>query len=543
MSKKYDTDAVQETGGASWTTLFVCVGLVVVALILMAIEGMDRAPSYRPEREPWFGLIVLAAVTLVFVGGLAMVVLYRVLLWAAERTHDFGKKRRLDAIEVEQRRNRIRTDDLAEKLSSAHISADGALVREVAGGWQVVNLSAEVGSILMGDNGNVHRALHDDLSVAQIAAHFDVRKEDARSRAFPNLHTYHSLHKNDQVPAIAAPQAEQDAALPKVVRLHDLAPRPSLSNLVLGVTINDSGQQETVTVSLQEMVHALVAGRPNSGKSVFLRVLAYQLAVSQEPCRLALFDMRRVTFAPFANSERLLWPVASTPEGAAAIARDLEQEMSRREELYLSLSPGIDNLADYNARAREALPPIVFLMDEATILLVSNNGVMQSTFRAVLEARKFGIYFILGGQSWKGSHIDTGLREMLAARFQFRTAVGQSRMVIGDASAATIEVPGRAMAQLPHWGTIRLQAPLVEPSEILSALQGQGGPLGAMPTTSQGNGQEGNDKDAEIDAQILALHAQGKSKRAIQREVWPDDKSSGGAHFERITRVIGEGRE
>jgi hypothetical protein len=169
-------------------------------------------------------------------------------------------------------------------------------------------------------------------------------------------------------------------------------------------------------------------------------------------------------------------------------------------------------------------------MDEATALLVGKHGPMNATLNLALRARKYGIWLGLGGQSWNASHIDTGIRDMLAARFMFRGSPGQSRVLIGESSASTIEVPGRAFADLPQRGKIEIQVPLIEPDEILFALEGQTGPQNEMV-----------ELDNEIDGKILELwDSEPKpSLREIQRQVYPEDRSSGGAHYQHIRRVIG----
>jgi hypothetical protein len=113
-----------------------------------------------------------------------------------------------------------------------------------------------------------------------------------------------------------------------------------------------------------------------------------------------------------------------------------------------------------------------------------------------------------------------------------RAPASQSRILIGESSAATIEVPGRAFAQLPQRGTIELQVPLIEPDEILQALEGQSGPQNPAPDVASD----------DMDSRILELWngEPRPSLREIQRQVYPGDNSSGGAHYQHIRRVIAE---
>ncbi len=174
-----------------------------------------------------------------------------------------------------------------------------------------------------------------------------------------------------RVPLPEAPQSvvEQAQVLPSRVPLIGLLDRPpSLQGLVLGVALDQGGNLQIVKESMVRLVHIAVGGSSGWGKSVFLRALAYQLAQAVEKPALALVDLEGVTFAPFAQSERLLWPVADTEADALAVFRALADELDRRKGLYAAY-PGVDSLAAYNRTCDEPLPAIVCLVDEATALL------------------------------------------------------------------------------------------------------------------------------------------------------------------------------
>ncbi|HOU22701.1 MAG TPA: FtsK/SpoIIIE domain-containing protein [Anaerolineae bacterium] len=515
--KRGDNPGGMDLGPVNWRSIGVAVGVIIVLAIALWLDARaNDAPQWRPDRAAWPGWHILGVVVVALLALLAVAaviwVLHTVLVSMSRRAHDYRVQRERDADETERQKKQNGTTHLAEALAAAHIPAEGALVRITPAGWQVVNLGAEKGSVLMGDDGTVRRTLHDDLSVAQIAARFEVERTEAKARAFPALHTLQQRSDGKASPDV--PAGPPPAAWPRVVRLHEIAADPpSLHRLALGVTVDESGQQQSVTASLAEMVHVAVGGSSGWGKSVFLKALALQLATAAEPVHMAMVDLEGVTFSAFATCSRLLWPVAETEGQALAIMALLVEEMDRRSQLFREV-PGVDSLAAYNARAGgdEPLAPWVALIDEATALL-SDRGVLNAARTLVLRARKYGLWMVLGGQDWKSASIDTAIRNQLSSRVQFRAQdAAQSRTLLGDGVASTIEVVGRAYAQLPGRPMLQLLAPMVTGADIGRALAGQTGPAGELPEAA-----EGDDGRA---ARIRELAGQGWSQSAIEEEVF-----------------------
>lgn len=304
---------------------------------------------------------------------------------------------------------------------------------------------------------------------------------------------------------------------------------PSARSLALGVTMHQDGRAEIVRADMAQLVHVAVGGSSGWGKSVFLRSMAYQLARSQEPVDLALVDLEGVTFAPFANCERLLYPVADTERAALAIFQALTAEMDRRKALY-SQCPGADSLITYNMQAGKALPPIVCLVDEATALL--QDGSVESAIRTlVLRARKYGLWCVLGGQSWKASVLDTTIRDQLATRVQFKAmSASQSRVLLERSGAEAIDTPGRALAILPGRDLFEMQAPYISHHAIASAITGDG-PRHQLPEPSGRGAVSAPDRTARI----KELIGQGLSKRQIALEVFG---YVGGAAYQAVSDVM-----
>lgn len=297
---------------------------------------------------------------------------------------------------------------------------------------------------------------------------------------------------------------------------------PSFHRIVLGVTVTESGQKEVVTADMATLVHVAIGGSSGWGKSVFLRALAYQLVKSTDPVDLAMIDLEGATLAPFATSDRLLFPVADTETDAGAILRELTQELDRRK-TFFSDYPGVDSLYGYNERAKLPLDPLVCIIDEATALLEDKEIEAQLRVLA-LRARKYGLWVVLAGQDWKASSLDTAIRNQLATRIQFKAmSDSQSRVLLQRSGAEAIEVKGRAMAWIPGRDMITLQAPMIRLEDIIAGMSGVG-PRRAMP-------QEGQ-SDRE---RILELARKGFSKRQIEISVYG---YAGGSATRRVNSAL-----
>jgi hypothetical protein len=313
---------------------------------------------------------------------------------------------------------------------------------------------------------------------------------------------------------------------PSRVPLLSLLDEPvSLNNLVLGVTLDNRRQKTIVKGAMNDLVHVAIGGSSGWGKSEFLKVLAYQLLTAAERPDLCMIDLEGVTLNAFAQSERLLYPLADNEPATLALLLALNGEMERRKQLFNAHS-GIDRLDRYNAVASEPLNPIITLVDEATALL-DNKDIEGHLKNLTLRARKYGLWLILAGQDWKSTSLDTAIRNQLSTRVQFKALnASQSRVLIGEGDAKDINTIGRALVVLPGRPMIEMQAPFVSHSMLMDAVRGNG------PQRNLELNEIQPENHPDLNAQrVRELHAGGMSDTAIAREVF----KYGNAYY--ITKV------
>lgn len=389
------------------------------------------------------------------------------------------------------------------------------------------------------------RGAHPELEAARYRhmlevarAHADVPKSYHYEHIVDGSRTYEGTE--------GAPLDVPAALLPSRVDLRALlGGRPSLERLVLGVALDEAGAQETVTGSMSSLVHIAVGGSSGWGKSVFMQVLAWQLAMSREPVDLAAIDLEGTTLNVLHNSGRLLWPIADTPEDAVRVLQGLTAEIERRKALYNQAGAGVASLADYNDTAArlgvEPLRPCVLLFDEMTAML-SDKRVEEALKTTTLRARKYGVWTVLAGQDWKATSLDSAIKNQLSTRVQFRAnSSAQSRVLLGVGDAADLRVQGRALLELPGKPRLMVQAPWVEPGAF-RALEGSG-PRHELPAVESSVTREeaaaviDDDPDLLPEDRVWLLYEQGVSQSEIERRVFG---FTGGSAYRQVKDILSQ---
>lgn len=328
-------------------------------------------------------------------------------------------------------------------------------------------------------------------------------------------------------PAAALPapetsqQIETGGTLPDVVNLKEYVFQPSLSSVFLGVgRMPGEVQPRPIIAPLERLVHIATAGSSGFGKSTFMQALAYQ-ALNSPDSRPVLLDAQGVTFSAFEGHPALLARVASDEIDISHTLDYLLDEMERRKALF-GQCPGVAKLRDYNSRVDEPLYAIPVFFDELG-LLADNRDVAHKVRLLVQGGRKFGLFLILGSQTWLASQFSTALRSNLSTSVQFAARdKAQSRVLLSAPDAAKITLPGRAYAILPgQAGLVELQAPIIEENELRPA-----GEVITLPDPAT--------------ARARAMREAGLSHSAIARELFKLNREPNGREIKRVKSLLGE---
>lgn len=268
--------------------------------------------------------------------------------------------------------------------------------------------------------------------------------------------------------------------LPKLVNLFDALDYREPGHIILGVNEDN----EFVQIPIEQLFHHLVAGRSGSGKSVYLRGLVYQLLREAEENNrellIALADIENNTFPEFKDCKYVRW-YASNDIEVEQLTLALLTEVDRRKKLYESLGRATPKTLDrYNIIARREnkplLPMIVAFYDEFSAFMADAKSerkrVAGSVLSLALRARKYGIFLVISGQSFKSDFVDSSITGQFGftTAFKLRTNM-QSLSVLGQTGAENLTQDGEALIKTKSGEIIRLQTPYADDDELIEALE------------------------------------------------------------------------
>ena len=272
--------------------------------------------------------------------------------------------------------------------------------------------------------------------------------------------------------------------LPRLAPL-DLATRPR-PPYAMGIGVGRGGP---IWAPLSSLGHVMVSGATGSGKSYFLRALAYQL-ISLPPRQavtLYLADRAGNVFTPLDvySVPQLAAPVAKTPEAVVELLNSAIAEMGRRERLYdAEVAHFPEKLSEYNAiPGVEPLPHAVVIVDEVTVLVTETGGqngpVHQALLKLAAQGRKYGFTLIVAGQDFKATTFNTALTHQLSTRVAFKAgSANESRVVLGEDGAEKLRGEGHGL--LRHGGRlVEFQGFYVDKAELIARCAAIGAPPSA----------------------------------------------------------------
>ncbi|HEY83699.1 MAG TPA: hypothetical protein G4N96_01100 [Chloroflexi bacterium] len=339
-------------------------------------------------------------------------------------------------------------------------------------------------------------------------------------------------HNAPQLPAGNPP--ETAAVLPQHLDLLPLidGQSPSLNRVIIGQTVDEAGQLETLTMPLTEMVHVGMVGSSGWGKSVGVQSLALQLALASETLEMVFIDLEGVTSAPFQRLNRLRYPIAETEKDAVAILNDLKGEMDRRMSLF---SPHrVQKVSDYNALTDVTpLPFIAVFIDEATSILENNAAIHDLLAQSVIQLRKTGVFLFLAGQEMSSKSMRPMIRRQLSSRIAYHVGDHWQAQGLGIGKEAVyLNTKGRAWTIFPGRQKALVQTPFVDAAAIEGLLE-RAGRAGKTPSTAMPTRAEPEPTPRE--QTILQMWDDNASLNQISKEI---NGQRGGTYNNEIKEVL-----
>ena len=381
---------------------------------------------------------------------------------AAARTAREQELAKQEAVKTWQAQEQARLD-LQVATATADTAAQLAPVWQAAG---LVLVLALGGALVMLVYGLTTAA----ITAARLRSTLIHADRDQVSAAYPLVTTpggivalpAPALASRREAAAITAPAAITAAPLlPSAAAWSELRTTftPTADRLLLGVSLDGP-----VYGRLTDLLSILIVGRPGTGKTTLLRLLAEQAI--EAGATVVAWDLH--------NDMRLDGVELCTDEatiGASAAAIMTELDARRR-----------------NGRGQ----PVVVMVDELPLLARAVPEASTAMRRILLEGRKFAVYGLIAGQGASADLFDGGrlVRDATASRFVFRTSTAEARRAGLERTEAIttntlptgVCVLDGACVQRPTVVSIpRLDAPRQLPGSTSGTLPGSGSSTEVLP--------------------------------------------------------------
>lgn len=274
-------------------------------------------------------------------------------------------------------------------------------------------------------------------------------------------------------------EEDTTAELPTFINFFDHVDSRESGHIIAGINENE----ELIQLPIMTMFNHLVGGAIGTGKSIYLRSLVYQFISEADesdiPLEIGLADIENNTFPEFRNCRHVRWYASNYVE-IEHMTSALLREVERRKTAYETLDSVPKDIERYNVLARregaEELPIIVIFYDEFSALMhrsqAQQKRILSDILQLALRSRKYGIFLIIAGQTFKADLIDSAVLGQFNFNVCFKVRSGAASLsVIGQVGAEKLKHPGEALVKSKD-GTIQhIQGLFIDDDELLDALR------------------------------------------------------------------------
>ncbi|MDB5073665.1 MAG: segregation ATPase, FtsK/SpoIIIE family [Candidatus Eremiobacteraeota bacterium] len=224
------------------------------------------------------------------------------------------------------------------------------------------------------------------------------------------------------------------------------------------VPLGRTGARSIQYLTLGEAMghHALIVGRPGSGKSNLMHVIITTLALAYSPSevRLYLIDFKKgVEFKPYAehrlpHAEAIA--IESDREFGLSVIERLNVELKRRGDLFRAA--GTASIGEYREATGAQLARVLLIVDEFQEFFTQDDRLAREAAllldRLVRQGRAFGLHVMLGSQTLAGSYnLARSTLDQMAIRIAMQCSEADSRLILADDNDAArlLSRPGEAI--------------------------------------------------------------------------------------------------
>ncbi|MCJ8281893.1 MAG: DNA translocase FtsK [Rivularia sp. ALOHA_DT_140] len=211
-----------------------------------------------------------------------------------------------------------------------------------------------------------------------------------------------------------------------------------IHNIVIPGGVGVNGKYVDIPLSDENVTHILGGGRTRGGKSQFEKAAILYLARRYPPSvvKLALSDVKRVTFSKFSFLPHLIAPVAKDAASSAALFRLLVEHMESRYREFEKV--GVETIREFNHKfyPQIIMPRIATWVDECFDLLTAKeqcDSIELDMMKLLAKAGGAGIHMFFYTQRPDKNVINPLIRSNFPAKTAFATTRPEdSCIILGD---------------------------------------------------------------------------------------------------------------
>lgn len=249
------------------------------------------------------------------------------------------------------------------------------------------------------------------------------------------------------------------------------SPKRRLYDIYLG---KEEATGKPIVENLESIKSLVFAGTSGFGKTTWAQCFVDDLVNTHGPneVKLAIGDVKRVSYSPWRNIPHLFCPIAKTKEQHALLVKLVYQEMERRQKLFEEYQDEFcESLDDYQRLSGVRLPRLVVLIDELADAIQPNDPAYSTLISLAKMGRFVGIHLFLGTQRPSAS-ILTGdiMSQIVTLLFTYMPnsrEFGVVAMIPKEVYQDATPTPGRFMVYTTR-GQWRFMTVRREPREVIA---------------------------------------------------------------------------
>ena len=248
-------------------------------------------------------------------------------------------------------------------------------------------------------------------------------------------------------------------------------PKRQLYDIYLG---KEEASGKPIIENLESIKSLVFAGTSGFGKTTWAQCFVDDLVNTHGPneIKLAIGDVKRVSYSPWRNIPHLFCPIAKTKEQHALLMRAVYEEMERRQKLFeVYQDEFCESLDDYQRLSGVRLPRLVVLIDELADAIQPGDAAYDTMVTLAKMGRFVGIHLFLGTQR-PSAKILTGeiMSQIVTLLFTYMPnsrEFGVVAMVPQSVYEQATPTPGRFMIYTTR-GQWRFMTVRREPREVIA---------------------------------------------------------------------------